>query len=207
MDYSLYEELRNLCIATYNKNTYKNWKVLSNYSDTSGVYIKLFQRNDKVVFAIRGTEIPQYNDFKADLVMKQKQIPPGQAYRAQQFYETIKNKYNVIFTGHSLGGSIAQYLGQKYGNTTVTFAAYGLKSNKNCSNIVNFGCELDPVFISNIDHQSGSVYILPDPKFKQSIKYTHKLCPQLLEHPYRHMNILHHFLENWPPLNTAIKYK
>ena len=37
------------------------------------------------------------------------------------------SNYNIILTGHSLGGALAQMIGAVTGAETVTFNAYGIK--------------------------------------------------------------------------------
>ena len=166
---SFYDILSDLNDSMYQGNTdYKNWKVIDTYTDNSGVHINLYKDGEDVLFAIKGTEVELnrkgYDDIKADLSLAVPKVIPHQFKAACSYFESIKEIYpNIVFTGYSLGGSIAQLLGSKYGNETITFCAYGtgqmLKSDG--SNIRNYGNAADPIFLANFDNQIGSVYIMP----------------------------------------------
>jgi lipase ATG15 len=65
------------------------------------------------------------------------------------------DKGNVIFTGHSLGGAVATYMGILYNKTVVTFQTpgekrysklSGLDKNKSIPNIYHIGHDADPIF-------------------------------------------------------------
>ena len=113
MDYNFINELKNLCICCYKNRTYKYWKLVTSYSDDSGLNVCVYTNLDKTVIAFRGTERKALDDYKSDGAMVKGHLP-NQAYKAEHYYNLIKNKYkNIILTGHSLGGTIAQYLNQQ----------------------------------------------------------------------------------------------
>lgn len=69
------------------------------------------------------------------------------------------NNSELIFTGHSLGGVLASYLGIKYNKLTVTFESPGdmhyfllsdiINRNLNYNNIYHYGHNADPIFMGN----------------------------------------------------------
>ncbi len=111
----------------YFKDILKFWKVL--YVDNrtsqslkerkSGFYACAFQKKDKVVISYRGSEKypleDAYKDFiETDLAIGLGKIPL-QFYEGVEVYSHLINelkipKSNIILTGHSLGGGIAQYV-------------------------------------------------------------------------------------------------
>ena len=55
---------------------------------------------------------------------------PNQYVDAQKFYEKVRKDFpnqEIVFTGHSLGGSLAKLMSNKTGHETVTFNAYGIR--------------------------------------------------------------------------------
>jgi len=70
----------------------------------------------------------------------------------------IKNS-ELIFTGHSLGGLLASYLGIKYNKLTVTFESPGdmhyfllsdiINKDLNYNNIYHYGHNADPIFMGD----------------------------------------------------------
>ena len=71
----------------------------------------------------------------------------------------------VIFTGHSLGGTLASMLGLMYNKLTVAFQSPGDKhyidliglGNKNTDNIYHFGHDADPLFVGNCGRTCSSL--------------------------------------------------
>lgn len=171
-DGSFYDKLsalNNYLYKNFGKD-YQGWKVLDTHSTNSGVNICVFNISNETLFAIRGTEVFTRNvqeikrDFTADGAMVAAKIP-RQYKHAEEYYESIKDKYpNIIFTGYSLGGSIAQMLGGKYGNETITFEPYGTRGLQNPiydKNIINFGNTLDIIFLTKLKDQVGLIYVMP----------------------------------------------
>ena len=167
---SFYDDLLELNMQIYKGGTdFKNFKFLDYHTTKSGLFIKLFERENELFFVIKGTDNgslgAKIKDLYSDLVMFCKLVP--QQYKpAEDYFNSLKDvdKSRVIFTGHSLGGSVAQLLGSKYGNETVTFEAYGTADinggGSYTNNIINFGNEYDPVFIWNVENQRGIIKIM-----------------------------------------------
>lgn len=133
-------------------------------------YINPKEKN--IIIAYRGTEITTYQDINNDLQMGRKKLP-SQFYDAENFYFNVQNSlrdkvkdYTFKFTGHSLGGSLAQLMGAKHGNETVTFNAYGIgnieKIDVNFSdNITNYGNNHDVIYNLS-EHVGKTINILTD---------------------------------------------
>lgn len=161
---SFYDDLLVLCKNIYSKpkQDYKEWKYQEQAFSKDGLFVAIYSNEKDTVFVIRGTE--DKTDLKTDLFMKL-HLDNSQFQSAFTYYLKIKAKYkNIIFTGHSLGGSIAQYLGTITGNETITYEAYGVADNykpKHTNNIINFGNLYDPIFIVNFKNHIGRNYIMP----------------------------------------------
>ena len=159
----------------------KGWIPINPYENKeTGFYAEAFYKNDKVVIAIRGTDLGRgfselEKDADSDLNLGIKHIP-AQYSDAEKFYSEIKKMFpnqEIIFTGHSLGGSLSQLMSNYTGCKSVTFNAYGvkdiLKENEPSIDenlITNYGHKSDFVFISNIDNQLGKTYITKDTNLK-----------------------------------------
>lgn len=161
---SFYDDLKDLNNELYSGiHDYKQFKTIEQYSDHSGVLIGIFQVEKEYIFAIKGTDpFSLIKDWQTNRAMGEGKIPK-QFYSAEKFYKQIKDKYHpLIFTGYSLGGSIAQMLGSTYGNETICYEPYGTKNlkNGNTSNIINFGNLYDWVFMINFKNQVGKIYLM-----------------------------------------------
>lgn len=180
---SFYDKLLELVGVMYSnpRQDFNEWKCLDVYEDKTSLRIGLYDTGKEVIFSICGTNMKQWGDWVADIALANKHIP-AQAHHAEIYYNNIKDKYkNIIFTGYSLGGSVAQILGCKYNKETITFGAFGVGDIINGGrNIINFGNEKDFVFMSNIEKQIGDVYMMP-------IK-TLKIEPRNM---LRHWNVLY----------------
>lgn len=107
---------------------------------------------------------------------------PSQFYDAENFYFDVQNRlrdkvkdYTFKFTGHSLGGSLAQLIGAKHGNETVTFNAYGIENIENIdvnfsNNIVNYGNNNDLIYNLG-EHVGKTINIATDKKPIINTKY------------------------------------
>ena len=190
------------------KSIPKDWIKVSEYDKKSGFHGEAFYKNGKVVIAMRGTEIPKTNDLTDDLAMFMKKLP-NQYTDAQKFYEKVKKDFpnqEIVFTGHSLGGSLAQLMSNKTGHETVTFNAYGvadlLQGNINDNlNIRNYGNSNDKVFTENINNQLGNIYMISrhqDADYVTS-SYTGKDNKKYWGK--------YHFLETMGNLEDAVEYK
>ncbi len=108
--------------------------ILTNYTDENGYYTfgtftcAAYKNNNKIIISFRGTD--NFMDLLgADADIALGNIPSVDYVYAREFYLKIKQQYpnaEIEFTGHSLGGAIAQLLGAKYGNKTITFNAPGM---------------------------------------------------------------------------------
>ena len=171
------KQLRDLNQHLYTNNfgDFGDWKLLDKYLDNTGVVVGLFDSGRDIIFCVMGTDGFRLDlrDINADRAMIEGKVP-AQYNSAEKYFNTLKYD-NIIFTGYSLGGSICQLLGSKYGNETITFEAYGMadrKQGSNTSNIVNFGNLKDPVFLNTIENQIGRVEIMEvSPNLKVSGMY------------------------------------
>ncbi len=182
---------------------------MSDPDDNTGFAAVALRHGKEIIIAFRGTEdfnvaIKEFSlrnapDTKNDLVMWGKQQLPGQAYRALMFYDTIKKKYpdnEILLTGHSLGGSLAQIVGSWRKVKTCTFNPYGTRNILERANvkidnaeIINYCNPLDPITESNGENQVGENYILWSKSDKKGKKGF--LLPQ-------------HFLENNQPIDKQM---
>lgn len=114
------------------------WRWTSLYrveNEASGFYAQVFRYMDgTVVIAFRGTEPNDWKDVLADLAMGFG-VKTRQFRDAEEAYLRTRAEFGptVRMTGHSLGGSLAQYLGAKYasdytgsGKWSVAFNGFGV---------------------------------------------------------------------------------
>ncbi|GBG14818.1 uncharacterized protein NMK_2419 [Novimethylophilus kurashikiensis] len=143
------------------------WTVLK----TSDVNLQGFQaaayqniETGQIIVATRGTEPTSKMDLYADLQMGMDGVLaglPNQFVLASNFLssvEAIAGANPISLTGHSLGGSLAEWLGAESHYPTVTYNAYGigtilaanlmLPDDSDFSNIVNNVIDKDPVMMS-----------------------------------------------------------
>ncbi len=203
-------EMKSLSIGVYKgneKSIPKGWIKVSEYDKKSGFHGEAFYKDGKVVIAMRGTN--DKDDLANDVDMAKKKLP-NQYADAQKFYEKVKKDFTnqeIVFTGHSLGGSLAQLMSNKTGHETVTFNAYGVRDilqgnvRDNLENIRNYGNINDTVFNNNIDNQLGSTYVIKKNYGEDSItKGTEGYIGGL--DPY-----FHHKAEWMGDLEDAVEYK
>lgn len=188
----------------------KDWIKIREVDSNSGFHGEAFYKNKTIVISFRGTEIIDYKDIINDTQMAFNNLP-DQYIDAQEFYKKIKLNFpnqKIVFTGHSLGGSLAQLMGYDTGNETVTFNAYGVgdlidKENDKILNIRNYGNINDTIFNINLRNQLGQTYII-----KKNIKADYA------KHDNNHINYIggldligHHFLTTMGNLEDAVEYK
>lgn len=146
----------------------KNWIKVSEFDKKSGFHGEAFYKDGKVVIAMRGTEIKEAKDVINDLTMVMKKLP-NQYADAQKFYEKVRKDFpnqEIIFTGHSLGGSLSQLMSNKTGHEAVTFNAYGVRDilqgnvRDNLDNIRNYGNVDDSTYNLNLRNQLGQTYVI-----------------------------------------------
>jgi hypothetical protein len=104
-----------------------------------------------VIVANRGTDASDVSDLKQDALIAIGKV--GQTDRVKRAEETareVKNKYNkpIVFTGHSLGASVAQELAEKTGSKSIVFnpgaSPLGVL-NKKYKNSKVFSTGIDPI--------------------------------------------------------------
>ena len=110
----------------------------------TGFQASVITNGNNIIIAYAGTN--SFIDFvHSDLAMGLKQLPI-QNKEAIRLYEKIRQQYphaQIILTGHSLGGSLAQIVGAVFDVETVTFNAYGTK------NLINTNMTVHPDKITN----------------------------------------------------------
>lgn len=196
IDYKLHNDCKFLSQRVYSENKSlgtNGWIHKGTFiNPKSGYYTEIYEKDGKVIFAVRGTEgkwtEKEFSkDFMNDTSMLLSFLPK-QMKDAEEAYLAMVKKYgkeNVILTGHSLGGSIVQILGAKYGAQTVTFSAFGTRNLRgveinSTKNITNYGMIEDGIFRFNLDKQIGKTFII-DAKNNYSINdkedkhYYHRL--------------------------------
>ncbi len=209
-------EMKALAQAVYKENEKfipKDWiKFTEKDNKKTGFHAEAFYKNGKVVIAIKGSDFENKgNDWtKNNYNMYIKKLP-NQYIDAQDFYEEIKKDFpnrEILFTGHSLGGSLAQLMGNKTGCETVTFNAYGVadfsdnKYSLNPTNIRNYGNINDTTFNLKIDSHLGKTYVIHENNengyWEKSKKdgYSGGTAP-----------VGHHFIESMGSLEDASEYK
>ena len=120
----------------------------------------------EIIIAYRGT------DSLLDVIYSDAQIAfnltPQQVNPAIQFYDSIYNNfqdegYTISITGHSLGGTLAQYVAAQKQVSAVTFNAPGVSmpTGGNASGIINYVNMNDFIGCLN-PHLGETRYYLPD---------------------------------------------
>ncbi len=215
----LHNDLKQLSGYVYRNNQFqkpKDWiEVGKSEGKNTGFYAETFVRGNDVVISFRGTDVERGNKAKAqdfvlsDIPMGAKLLP-AQIVNAQKYYKEIKKQFpnsNIIFTGHSLGGSVAQILGAEYGHETVTFNAYGVGDLmgsyhvKNFDNITNYGNANDTIFAANAQNHIGNTYVIGDYEDNLDSVYSRTgINPDTSLWDY-------HSLDNMGDLSKALPYK
>lgn len=134
----------------------------------TGFYADVLVGEDNVIIAIRGTN--DGGDLNDDVAMVRSRIPE-QTRDALDLYNRVKKEYpdkNIISTGHSLGGSLAEIVGALNGELAVGFNAYGVRDlfNENAviqeDNIVNYVNIQDAVTMVNGENHIGDIFSVPN---------------------------------------------
>jgi len=130
----------------------------------TGFYADVLSDGNNIIVAYRGTESGQ--DIRNDIAMAKSKIP-AQTTDALKIYDKVKREHpnaDIVVTGHSLGGSLAEIVSGIRGNLAVTFNAYGVGDmfrNKNAlkeNNVVNYVNEYDAVSMVNGQNHIGEIY-------------------------------------------------
>lgn len=191
-----HEDLKELSIYVYNDGQGtmpEGWDIVKvDTNKKTGYYAEVYKKGKEVAIIYRGTDVDIYKgiketsrDFSNDLRMGG-MLEPKQTADAKGTFQAIKQEYpssNIVLSGHSLGGSLAQLVSAETGTKAVTFNAFGtgkILSQKGYSqadqrllNITNYGHHKDPVFMGNKDYQPGISYVT-DTKLDTSNNYTYK---------------------------------
>lgn len=191
-----HEDLKELSIYVYNDGQGtmpEGWDIVKvDTNKKTGYYAEVYKKGKEVAIIYRGTDVDIYKgikettrDFGNDLRMGG-MLEPKQTADAKGTFQAIKQEYpssNIVLSGHSLGGSLAQLVSAETGTKAVTFNAFGtgkILSQKGYSqadqrllNITNYGHHKDPVFMGNKDYQPGISYVT-DTKLDTSNNYTYK---------------------------------
>ena len=126
-------------------NPLRSWTLLDFISTPSGFRAAAFQepKTGKIVFSFKGTDfdlssIKGYIEADNDISNADAQIAlgmslnlPAQFADAEKFVNSVlasHPKADYTFTGHSLGGSLAQYMTYKTGHKSTTFNGPGIGS-------------------------------------------------------------------------------
>lgn len=211
-NYKLHEDCKQLSQAVYQDEKPKNingWQYKKSIYDSNGFYAEVYEKDGKVILAIRGTDrergkVETTKDLYSDTQMSWSCLPSQAKSSEKAYIELIKkySKNNVIITGHSLGGSLGTILGAKYGGETITFGAYGVKylaglEINYTNNITNYGNYNDTVFVANIDSQIGKTIVL-NPQNENGI-FRKKYISLEGFNP--------HLLDNYGDLSQGVEYK
>ena len=135
-----HEKYKELCKDIYPQNL-KNFPkdVVPLYvheNKNNGFFAYACKYKDRIVIVFRGTNSSDWQDKRNDLNMGVRDKIPNQVHDAILFTKQIKQvmktkypNYKLDLTGHSLGGSLAQYTHVliKGINETVTFNPYGTR--------------------------------------------------------------------------------
>ena len=191
-----HEDLKELSIYVYNDGQGtmpEGWDIVKvDTNKKTGYYAEVYKKGKEVAIIYRGTDVDIYKgikettrDFGNDLRMGG-MLEPKQTADAKGTFQAIKQEYpssNIVLSGHSLGGSLAQLVSAETGTKAVTFNAFGtgkILSQKGYSqadqrllNITNYGHHKDPVFMGNKDYQPGISYVT-DTNLDTSNNYTYK---------------------------------
>jgi hypothetical protein len=162
-----------LRLANYCNNIYNTEKLENSIIDYDNHGFKSAVIKDDIdktlIIVIRGTNNIQgiVNDIEMIL-----HINPFFTEYAKTIFEMtleynnqFKLNYNIIVTGHSLGGSLGQYLSNKYGIQSYNFNPYGIMqsletiSQNNVKLAKNYIVWNDVVSSINTSHEYGINYV------------------------------------------------
>ena len=167
-DTKYHEVLKQAAIYSYHKpGNYPpaGYRVIDfDENKKTGFYADVLSNGNDIIIAYRGTESGQ--DIRNDVAMTKSKIP-AQAIDAIRIYDKVKREHpnaDIVVTGHSLGGSLAEIVSGIRGSLAVTFNAYGIRDmfrERNVlkeNNVVNYVNEYDVVTMGNGQNHIGEIY-------------------------------------------------
>lgn len=146
-------------------------------NDKTGYYGEAYHNptTNTLIIVSRGTEPDSWKDWQTNNQMLDNELPKAfevaNNYYLQVTTQFSTNNPTIICDGHSMGGTISQFLAAKYGVQAYTFDAFGAKSMLEANNIdistaqdniVNFVTETD-VTGNSSDHVGQTLYV-PGPE-------------------------------------------
>ncbi|MCP4971829.1 MAG: DUF2974 domain-containing protein [Arcobacter sp.] len=130
---SVNEAKNALFYLNFAEKTYENhgapsgWSRISQISKASGFNVSIFKRYNNIIVAFRGSELGT-SDWITDGILAQNDVVPDQFKEAISFaYDVSKQyaNYNIVYTGHSLGGGLATTASLLTGKPAFVFDAIG----------------------------------------------------------------------------------
>lgn len=213
--FNLHNDCKILSECVYKDNKPKiinEWKYICSSQSTNGFYSEIYRKGNDIIIVFKGTDLSRgiinfAKDSDDDIKMATMHLLPGQLKSARRVFNDYSRMYpdaNIILTGHSLGGSIAQALGAETGAETVTFSAYGIGHTysptfKYTKNITNYGNAQDSIFVGNIDKQLGKIMILNANINSSSL--TRGITPNYS------CDFNPHYIQNLGDLSKGVEYK
>lgn len=142
-----------------NMNSFKLDKELSNHNQQ--VYYS--EPHKKLIVSIAGTHRP--DDFKTDFFLGAGNLKATDRYKeAENIYKKSKEKYNPMQTsvvGHSLGGSIANYITSKGDNAVGLDAGFTI-GQKQRDNVKHYRTSGDVVSLLGSVHKNMTTLTNPN---------------------------------------------
>lgn len=107
------------------------WAKSSIFIDDGGLYCEIFQKDNTIMFVVRGTEITSAADIATDLDMFKGKIPKqldilNDFYTNNEVQNLIAGK-RVIFTGNSMGQSLSEAMAAIYNKEAIGNNGYGVQ--------------------------------------------------------------------------------
>ena len=154
-----------------NPATNSSFEVIDQIESANGFSATVFRNinTNEYTIACRGTEFTDLNDFRTNARMvvssKNNQFEEAKRFTDEQIKAILASDPNakIIVTGHSLGGSLAQYIAYETGHKAVTFNSFGAKSSiQNTDNFDSQKFEKNSNNVTNIINTSDVVSVISD---------------------------------------------
>lgn len=218
-------------LAAISKATYDNYtsgvktaqKTLDEYTSgyniledyTSPEYVTAINEDEqKIVIGFRGTDVNNIYDLIADAQITagfaETSIPsyvPSRFKSSEKVYKQVKEmypEYDLTLTGHSLGGTVARYIGDRYSEKAVVFSAGATPLEpfiENVKRTFNFKPKTSSAkyyltdtldVISNTSRLTESNVVSVKQKSKKYITGSHDIMNYLPNHTYKHTPKMSH---------------